>query len=135
MKPVLFLDFRNDGATIGDVGGRRVRWSSAPRGKEFRLLAAAISRMKGCAAIAVARSARGSGRDASWSVIRAAVATGNALAFAKHVPVVDLALSGNETKDDLAARIRGAAKRAKKRRWIKAAYDGEPNITKAKPAL
>lgn len=68
------------------------------------------------------------GRDVTWSTVRAAVAAGNALAFALGVPVAAVSQApaeGEDAYDFCRARLSGVAEGE----WAKAAYNGEPNIT------
>lgn len=77
-------------------------------------------------------SRSGSARDASWSAVRAAVATANALAFAWGVPAVTLPVDGAETNSEIGRLASVALRKAGKRARARAIYDGEPNITQPK---
>ena len=72
---------------------------------------------------------------AAWSAIGTAVALGNSLAYAWNVPVVGLPLAGDEKFAEVEEAVRKVAARPRKGAWLKAAYSGEPNITKAKPVF
>jgi len=133
---ILFLDIRTAKSTLGMVGPRKAdRFSSTGKNGAFGLLKRAdkghriFSRPP--SAVVVATGDRGG--SASWSAVRTAVALGNSLAYAWGAPIAALPLGGDESWTDVAAKGRAAAKTAKPRKWLKAAYDGEPNITKAKP--
>jgi hypothetical protein len=137
---ILFLDIKNDGAVAGAVDAEGAKWVSVAGDRAgLRALAKAktvfgLARRKPTSVV-VSMNAPDATRDVSWSGIRAGVATANALAFAWGVPVAGVLVSGDESKDELARRVRAAAESAKKGIWVAAAYDGEPNITVAKKIL
>lgn len=135
---ILFLDIRTAKSVMGIVGPRKAdRLSSSGKSGIYALLKRAdkahgiLTRKP--TAVVVATGDRGG--SASWSAVRTAVALGNSLAFAWGVPLAGLPLDGGETWDEVAVAVRRAAAKAKKNRWLRAAYDGEPNITVAKPVF
>lgn len=132
---ILYLEFRNGRQRVGLLGARSARFVSlaGDRG-EFAALAAA-KRKFGLArrrpdTVVVAVFPHGS-PEVSWSTVRAAVAMGNALAFAWGVPAVGVNPEGLGDGAFVAA-VRTAAAKAKPDARLSARYSGEPNITVSK---
>lgn len=133
---ILYLDFRNQTnsmALIGD-GADSVWVTSKSRGGAIGLFASLEKkrpdfrrRMK-----AVVAAFGEEGRKASWSTVRTAVSAANTAAFALDVPVAQMEICEDPKKDGIESMIRLAAKAARKRKWVRAKYSGEPNITKPK---
>jgi tRNA A37 threonylcarbamoyladenosine modification protein TsaB len=137
MSMILFLDVRNDGATAAVLDAKAAKWTTvAGQRAGFDALAKA-KRLLGARAPACVVVAMGAGekRDVSWSTVRAGVAMANALAFAWGVPAAEIAVAGDDPRAEVEKRVRAAAKKAKRGRWVGAAYSGEPTITKAKKIL
>lgn len=133
---ILYIDIQNRKSMIGMVGARKAAWiTGAPKGGVYALLEKADRRFgiftKRPTAVVVASGSEG--RDVSWSAVRTAVAVANTLAFAWGAAVTEVVLEDGDTEKEVAAKIRAAARRAKRGKWLKAMYSGEPNITKAKP--
>ncbi|MFC1703029.1 hypothetical protein ACFLZO_01035 [Patescibacteria group bacterium] len=135
---ILYIDIQNKKSTVGVVGARHAEWiTGAPKGGVYALLEKADDRFgiftKRPAVVVVASGSEG--RDVTWSAIRTGVAMANTLAFTWGAVVAEVVIDGNATEKEKVTKIRAAAKRTKRGKWLKAKYGGEPNITKAKPVL
>lgn len=149
---VLVIDFDNSGQDILLADEGTVRRFSSLSGEGFRGLddvlevmsGEGLDRAEGVAVILPQESGKRRGergeRNMSWSTVRAAVALGNALAFAWDVPAVrieDSRQEAGEGEDGRDAALRDEATRALREAApdarVSATYDGEPNITKPKP--
>lgn len=133
---ILYIDIQNRKSTIGLLGARKAEWiTSASKGGVYALLEKADRRFgiftKRPTAVVLASG--NEGRDVSWSALRTGIAVANTLAFAWGAVVTGVVREDGDTEKETAAKIRTAAKRAKRGDWRKAMYSGEPNITKAKP--
>lgn len=138
---IIFLDITNSRTRVGFIGARSAVWREAPsRDAAVRVLTAAkkarlvpASGAK-CIVVAIGKvvTAGATARDVSWSGVRAAIATANALAFAWGVPATTATVTGDESDAETATLVRIATKRAKKGGRAHATYNGEPTITKAK---
>jgi hypothetical protein len=82
--------------------------------------------------MAVFERGQNAAMPASWSTMRAAVAFANACAFAWRAPAFSVSVSGDEDTAVLIEKVMRGAKTAKYGTWLRSAYGGEPNITKAK---
>lgn len=138
---VLYLDVRNARTSVtrftmekGTMVGKKVSVTGARIGAALAKASIAFrfSKTK-FSCIAVATGGSRATRDVSWSGIRAGIAAANALGFAWGVPVVEVAVQGDETPAMVASLVREAAKEAKKGSHVTPLYDGEPNITTPKP--
>jgi hypothetical protein len=134
---VLLLDSTNARTRVGLIGARDASWRSAPGPRAMACALAAARRSgafsgRGASCVVAALSAPGASRDVSWSGVRAAVASANALAFAWGVSAATVFLTGAETDAEAAALVRAAARSAKGK--ARASYSGEPNITAPKAA-
>lgn len=140
---IILLDFTNAASRVAAFsvsprrrGARGAVWFSAPADRSVMAALAAARKRKPFSGaptcVIVAQNAPGATRDVSWSAIRSAIAAGNAFAFASGVPVATVLLAGGESDARIAELARAAAKGAKKGEWTRAAYDGEPTITKPK---
>lgn len=135
---ILYIDIQNKKSTVGVVGARHAEWiTGTPKGGVYALLEKADKRFgiftKRPAVVVVASGSEG--RDVTWSAVRTGVAMANTLAFTWGAVVAEVAVDGNATEKEIAAKVRAAAKRTKPGRWLKATYSGEPNITKARPVF
>lgn len=130
---ILYLDVRNDRVAVAAVRKDGVSWSRSLGPKIGPALSRGLRAAKGkVTTVVVARGTDRKIRDASWSANRAAVAAGNAIAFAWGVPVTMLDVRGDETPRALLPMIRSAATSAVRGVHVRPAYDGEPNITTPK---
>ena len=71
---------------------------------------------------------------AAGSVMRAAAAIGNSLAFAKGAKVIEVLLNGDESDVELLRAFAAACRVRRDTTWTVPAYGGEPNITKPRSA-
>jgi hypothetical protein len=132
---ILVIDIANERTRAALIGARRSFWRTAPGRDGFFSLLAALKRSRrlpsrGAAGVIALVSRPGAVRDASWSAVRAAVATANALAFAWGVSAATLPIEGDESESEIARLATTTLRQAGKRARATAAYDGEPNITK-----
>ena len=131
---ILVIDIDDAGSRVGAIDNDGARWFRVPGRDAFAVLGKAINKALNPSAIVVTQTKPGSGRKATWSVIRSAIAESNALSFAFGVPVADVQVTGVETDEELATLARSAAAQAKKQ-LIAPSYSGEPNITKPRDAV
>lgn len=146
---IFYLDIRRDLVTLAAI---KPAASKAAKGKWLQMkgdnkVGAALAKARRAfgwagkkrpSAIVVAMNAPDvtpETRNVSWSGIRQGVATANALAFAWDAPLAAMTVRGDESRETLEGMIRVASTRAKAGEWVRAAYDGEPNITVAKKVL
>lgn len=133
---MLLLDYRNDGFRICVIEGKKGRWTDgAPMSGGFllvdRVMKMIASRRRQPRMIGVTVS-----QAASWSTMRAAVATANGLAFAWNVPVIEVPVGEAAGDEALVEAARKVASEPRIGRWAYPAYGGEPNITVPKqPSL
>ncbi len=137
MRPALYVDLRNGSLRFAAVGPKTAAWSVAPGGAVVgkglaKALATLGFRRARPSCVAVATGGEPGSRDVSWSTVRSGVAVGNTLAFAWHVPVVAVAIRGDETPAAVEEAVRRACAGAKAGEWVRAGYSGEPNITTPK---
>lgn len=135
---ILYIDIQKTKNTVGIIGARKAEWvTSASRGGVYALLEKVDVRFgiftKRPTAIVVASGSEG--RDVSWSSVRTGVAVANTLAFTWKASVSEISLDVGDTNKEIATKVRRAAKQVTKKKWLKATYSGEPNITKAKPVF
>ncbi|MDD5251008.1 MAG: hypothetical protein PHT12_00065 [Patescibacteria group bacterium] len=141
---MLVLDYRNRVARFGVVArcsSSPIKWMKAsPPVGSFRPLARAFEAF-GLARrhpknIVVCLPDRAAGAEhVSWSTVRLAVTTANALAFAWRVPVAEVRLGGAKHDAALTKSACRAVSRARLGQWARPFYDGEPNITKSNKPL
>lgn len=125
---ILALDIDDAGARVGAVGKDASRWFRTDARNPFIVLDQALKKAPRPSVIVVTQTEPGSGRKATWSVIRSGIAVGNALSFALGLPITDAKVTGVETDEELASLARRAVVQAKKG-LIVPRYSGEPNIT------
>ena len=138
---VLLLDHSGERLVFGALGGRKDKWlrtppvvgGFGPLAKAFK--AFGLRRRPPRAVVAALYDRAAGAPHVPWSVVRAAVAAANTLAFAWNVPVAAIRLSGRESRDEVAALALAAAAKAPPGEWISAVYSGEPNISKAKKVI
>jgi hypothetical protein len=132
----LLLVVSDKGPQVGLISARQAEWFRSRARDPFPLLERAFKKLPAAkrrrlaGVVCALPSGQGSAK-VSWSAVRAGVALTNALAFGLGMPVAELAYNGDESRDELAAAARTAAKKAKSGAWIKAKYSGKPNITKS----
>jgi hypothetical protein len=140
---ILYLDIRRDHVALAAVDAKSAKWLDLKGDNKVGAalakakLSLGIGRRKPKAVVVAVNAADATPetRNVSWSGIRQGIATANALAFAWGVPVCSLEVRGDEARTALREPILTAAKKAKDGVWVRAAYDGEPNITVAKKIL
>ncbi len=140
---LLIVDYDNTGQDILLADGGSVRRFGSLTGEGFRGLHEVLELMRregakradGVAVVLPDHEAEPE-RNMSWSTIRAAVALGNALAFAWSVPAVRISAGarsgGGSADEDLRQAASEALAAAGPEDRVSAKYDGEPNITKPK---
>jgi hypothetical protein len=126
---MLLLDYRNDGFRICVIEGKKGRWTDgAPVSAGFvvldRVMKSLAKGRRKPRMIGVTVS-----QAASWSTMRAAVASANGLAFAWNIPVIEVPVGEGFEDDALVAAARNVASRPRAGRWAYPAYGGEPHIT------
>lgn len=137
---LLYLDIRRDAVTLAAVEAKTAKWVALTGDN---MIGKALDKAKKSFGLAkkkptcvvLAMNAPDSVHNVTWSGIRQGVATANTLAFAWDVPVVQVQVCGDESREAVAELARKAAKAAKKGAWVSAIYSGEPNITVSKKVI
>jgi hypothetical protein len=134
---ILIIDYKNQSQDILLVDEGSARRFESPLGQGLRgvdevknvLDEKGVDRVDGVAVI-IPDKGEARERGMTWSAIRAAVAAGNALAFAWNVPAVRV--RGGEDEQSLVKEAEEALEGAGPDSRVSAEYDGEPNITTPK---
>ena len=134
----LIIDPQQHGVRLGRLHDNTITWRITKiQDRIFSVLKKVMDEASGHALKAIVVCGDASAevsqkRNVSWSGLRTAVALGNSIAFAKHIPVAMVMVDGDESDRQLIMKIHQAFRGRKLSDPITPAYNGEPHITRPK---